>query len=48
MLSLVMFQGDYVRRLIDIGEADAAARIDDIRRFLERTSGAFTSETTRL
>jgi len=34
MLSLVMFQGDYVRRLIELGEADAAARIDDIRRFL--------------
>jgi NTE family protein len=34
MLSLVMFQGDYVRRLIELGEADAAARITDIRRFL--------------
>jgi NTE family protein len=34
MLSLVMFQGDYVRRLIELGEADAAARIGDIRRFL--------------
>jgi NTE family protein len=48
MLSLVMFQGDYVRRLIDLGEADAAARIADIRRFLEGTSGAVTSGTTRL
>ena len=35
MLSLVMFQSDYVRRLIEIGEADAVARIADIRRFLE-------------
>jgi NTE family protein len=35
MLSLVMFQGDYVKRLIDLGEADAMARLDDIRRFLE-------------
>jgi NTE family protein len=35
MLSLVMFQGDYVRRLIELGEADAAARIGDIRRFLQ-------------
>jgi NTE family protein len=35
MLSLVMFQGDYVRRLIELGEADAAARIADIRRFLD-------------
>jgi NTE family protein len=34
MLSLVMFQGDYVRRLIELGEADAAARRGDIRRFL--------------
>ncbi len=34
MLSLVMFQGDYVRRLMDLGEADAAARIDDIRQLL--------------
>ncbi|HEY1309181.1 MAG TPA: patatin-like phospholipase family protein [Vicinamibacterales bacterium] len=34
MLSLVMFQGDYVRRLIELGEADAAARITEIRRFL--------------
>ncbi len=35
MLSLVMFQSDYVRRLIAIGEADAAARLDQIRQFLE-------------
>jgi NTE family protein len=34
MLSLVMFQSDYVRRLIELGEADAAARIDEIRQFL--------------
>jgi NTE family protein len=34
MLSLVMFQPDYLRRLIDLGEADAAARVDDLRRFL--------------
>jgi NTE family protein len=34
MLSLVMFQADYVRRLIELGEADARTRIDDIRRFL--------------
>jgi NTE family protein len=35
MLSLVMFQADYVQRLIALGEADAAARIDEIRRFLD-------------
>jgi NTE family protein len=34
MLSLVMFQSDYIRRLIELGEADAAAKISDIRRFL--------------
>jgi NTE family protein len=34
MLSLVMFQGDYVRRIIELGEADATSRISDIRRFL--------------
>ena len=35
MLSLVMFQSDYVRRLIELGEADAAAKIDQVRRFLD-------------
>ena len=34
MLSLVMFQQDYVKHLIDMGEADAAARLPEIRRFL--------------
>ena len=33
MLSLVMFQSDYVRRLIELGEADATARIHEIRLF---------------
>jgi NTE family protein len=36
MLSLVMFQGDYIRRLLDLGEADATARIEEIRGFLNR------------
>ena len=36
LLSLVMFQSNYLRQLIDMGEADAAARVDDIRQFLER------------
>ncbi len=35
MLSLVMFQSDYVRRLIELGEADAATKIDEIRQFLQ-------------
>jgi len=34
LLSLVMFQCDYVDRLIEMGEADALARLADIRRFL--------------
>ena len=34
MLSLLMFQNDYIRRLIELGEADARARLDDIRVFL--------------
>ena len=37
LLSLVMFQTDYVRQLIDLGESDAAARIDDIRWFLRES-----------
>ncbi len=35
MLSLVMFQADYVTRLMDLGEADALARLPEIRRFLD-------------
>ncbi len=50
LLSLVMFQPDYLRRLIEIGEADAEARADEILEFVaascplpaarERASGA--------
>lgn len=50
LLSLVMFQPDYLRRLIEIGEADAEARAADILEFVaascplpvarERASGA--------
>jgi NTE family protein len=39
MLSLVMFQGDYVRRLITLGETDASARVGEIRQFLQSGSG---------
>ena len=38
LLSLLMFQSDYIKRLIQMGEADAAARLSTIRRFLDRTS----------
>ena len=34
LLSLVMFQSDYVRHLIELGESDAAARVEDMRWFL--------------
>lgn len=34
MLSLVMFQSDYVTRLMELGEADATARLPEIRHFL--------------
>jgi len=40
-LSLVLFQPDYLRRLMDQGEADAEARRDEIEEFL-RGSGAST------
>jgi NTE family protein len=33
-LSLLMFQDDYLTRLIELGEADAAARSDEIAEFL--------------
>ena len=36
MLSLMMFQKDYIRRLMELGEKDAAARIPEIRRFLTK------------
>jgi hypothetical protein len=29
-----MFQGDYIARLIELGEADARARAEEIDRFL--------------
>jgi NTE family protein len=34
MLSLVMFQSDYVKRLLEMGESDAASRLPEIRDFL--------------
>jgi NTE family protein len=34
MLSLVMFQADYVRRLMELGEFDAQTKLPEIRRFL--------------
>lgn len=46
MLSLVMFQRDYVRRLIELGEADASAKIAQIRRFLLGESEGTPREAT--
>jgi NTE family protein len=34
MLSLVMFQSDYIKRLVELGEQDARARLPEIRQFL--------------
>ena len=36
MLSILMFQTDYLSRLIEIGESDTAARIDEIEEWLVR------------
>lgn len=33
-LSLLMFQGDYVRRLVEIGERDVEARLDELDRLI--------------
>ena len=35
MLSLVMFQPDYVKHLIELGEADAEKRRGDFEEFLQ-------------
>jgi NTE family protein len=34
MLSLVMFQPDYVKRLTEMGESDAQARLPELKAFL--------------
>ena len=39
LLSLLMFQSDYLTRLIEIGEEDAEARREDIARFLAGGAG---------
>lgn len=48
MLSLVMFQTDYVKRLIELGESDAFAKRAEIEAFLRRPPGPFlTRRATR-
>jgi NTE family protein len=36
LISLILFQNDYVKALIDLGEKDALAAGDAIQRFLDR------------
>lgn len=38
-LSLLMFQSDYLRQLIEIGEEDAESRLDEIRRLIAGGGG---------
>jgi NTE family protein len=45
LLSLILFQNDYIQALIDLGERDAIAQVDSIGRFLERPTD---SEPDRL
>ncbi len=36
LLSLIMFQSDYVRRLVELGEADAESQAEKVEEFLSR------------
>ncbi len=36
LLSLLMFQRDYLLRLLELGEADADRRVEEVMAFLER------------
>src|SRR5947209_13285607 len=38
-LSFLMFQPDYLQRLLEMGEEDAEARLDDVRALLEGIPG---------
>ena len=42
VLSMLMFQPDYLTRLIEIGEADAEARADEIKEFLQEDAVTLT------
>lgn len=48
LLSLVLFHADYLRRLIQLGEADARARADEIATFLREGRRGPVAETTRV
>ena len=43
VLSLILFQPDYLQALMEIGEADANARSDEIAEFLEADAEAGVS-----
>ena len=40
LLSLLMFQRDYLSRLVEIGEADGSARLEEVARFLRSEPSA--------
>jgi NTE family protein len=44
-LSLLLFQSDYIRRLIELGESDVDAQADDIEAFLGFNAGSEQAET---
>jgi hypothetical protein len=46
MLSMLMFQPDYIEHLIDIGEQDAEARSDEIEAFLGRAQEDAAGDAT--
>ena len=43
-LSLLLFQRDYLQRLVELGEADAEARAEDIEAFLSRAPGTVVAQ----
>ena len=44
-LSMLMFQPDYLERLMEIGEADAEAQMDEIRKLIEPSPPVLLSHT---
>jgi NTE family protein len=45
VLSLILFQPDYLSRLIQIGEADAEARAEEIAEFIGGTRARATADS---
>src|SRR5689334_849525 len=48
MLSLLMFQSDYISRLVELGESDARARGDEIEAFIRRDVEALDRPARRM